>query len=87
MIAHALVLLLIAIISLATKLIHAYTISPKANSPTQKDPEAPPPQNKNLELSQHQVQYHAPTDNINLYARHSRLLSPIDTDPRWDSHA
>ena len=42
MIAHALLLLLLAIISLATKFIHTYTFPPKAKSPNQNDPEAPP---------------------------------------------
>ena len=85
MIAHALLLLLIAMISLVTELIHALAIKiNKTNTLAQNDPEAAP--SNKIEQENH-AQFHASENNVHLYARHSRILSPIDTDPQWDSYA
>ena len=86
MVAHALLLLLIAIISLVTRLIHALAIKiNKTHTPAQNDPEVATP-NKTIE-HENNAQFHASENNVHLYARHSRILSPIDTDPQWDSYA
>ena len=87
MIAHALLLLLIAILTLITKILHSYAISFKTKRNSKNDPEAPPESENTQQQIQHPITYHAPTENLNMYPRQSRLLSPIDNDPRWESYA
>ena len=91
-IAHALLLLLIAVISLLTKIIHTYALSFKNKHLNSLDPESPP--NPQPSAPQYQapqnpysVTYRVPNDNINLYPRQSRLFSPSDDNSRWESHA
>ena len=81
MVAHALLLLLIAIISLVTRLIHALAFkTDKTHTPAQNDPEAAT-SNKTVQ-QENNAQFNASANNVHLYARHSRILSPIDTDPQ-----
>ena len=86
-IAHALLLLLIAIISLLTKIIHSYVINFKNKKTNKNNPESPTAQEYNNQQATYPVNYHAPNENLNMYPQQSRLLSPIDNDPRWESYA
>ena len=84
---HALLLLLVAVLTLLTEIIHSYALSFKARQAPTNDPEAPPNLERQAQQTQHPVTYRVKTENLNMYPRQSRLLSPIDNDPKWESYA
>ena len=89
-IAHALLLLLIALISLLKKIIHSYALSFKNKNIHSPDPESPPtpqPSVPQYQENPYPVNYRVPNDNISLYPRQSRLFSPSDDNSRCETHA
>ena len=90
MIAHALLLLLIAIISLLTKIIHSYAISFKnkdSQSPDPENPDTPQPSAPQYHENPYPVNYRVTDNNISLYPRQSRIFSPTDENSQWEAHA
>ena len=83
MIAHTLLLLLIAVLSLVTKIIHTISVkyTNKNKTPKQNDPEAV---NAQPNASADHAQYNASEQNVQLYTRHSRILSPLETQHQWN---
>ena len=74
-----------AILSLMTKLVYSMTANytSKQNNPTNTDPE----------ITHHEAsapidkpEYNTTEKNIQMYPRHSRILSPLDIEHQWNSH-
>ena len=56
----------------------------KQKNPKQSDPEVA---NSDQTAPMNQAQYTALDQNVQLYARHSRILSLLDTEHQWNSYA
>ena len=84
MIAHALLLLLIAVLSFLTKLVHHYatTLKSKNQTPDLEDPETPQPSAPQYHENPYPVNYRVKDNNISLYPRQSRLFSPAEENPQ-----
>ena len=90
MISHALLLLLIAILSLFTKLIHSYAASFKSKnnpSPDPENPETPQPSAPQYHENPYPVNYRVADNNISLYPRQSRIFSPAEENSQWETRA
>ena len=88
MISHAFLLLLIAILSLFTKLIHSYAASFKSKnnpSPDPENPETPQPSAPQYHENPYPVNYRVADNNISLYPRQSRIFSPAEENPQWET--
>ena len=88
MIAHALLLLIIALLSLLTKLVHHYATTFKTKndqSPDPENPETPQPSAPQYHENPYPVNYRVKDNNISLYPRQSRLFSPAEENSQMGS--
>ena len=86
-IAHAVLVLFIAILTLLTKIIYAmtarYTNNTNRQTPADPDPEI---QNTAPSAPTPEQEHVMPEQNIQMYPRHSRILSPFDIENQFNSY-
>ena len=84
-IAHALLVLFVAMISLLTKLVYSLTAryTSKQDNPTTTDPET---MHHEPSAPIDQAEYNNTEQNIQMYHCHSRILSPLDIEHQWNSY-
>ena len=84
-IAYAILVLFVAMLTLLTKIVYGLTAryTAKTNNPTNSDPETA---DNEPSAPTQEPEHNRPEQNIQMYPRHSRILSPFDVENQYNSY-